>query len=135
MPDQLPSVVAAFVTLAASYLVGVLLLLDPVAARDVASEPLLPLPLSFLIAIAVYIGLFVWLEGVVGDPFKAGMAIVLSQLALVNVDFVLSGKRGVATAAASTVILCVSWAAVAWIYGRLKPKSGTPTVWWTARRR
>jgi uncharacterized membrane protein len=124
MRGQVPSVVAAFITLAALYLAGVLLLLDPVAARDVASESLLPLPLAFLIAIAVYVALFVWFERVVGDPFKAAAAIVLSQMALVNVDFVLSGKRGVATAAASTVILCVSWGAVAWVYGRLKAKSG-----------
>lgn len=116
---QALSVVAAFITLAALYLAGVLLLLDPVAAREKVSAPLLPLPLAFLIAIAVYIALFVWLERVVGDPFKAALAIVLSQMALVNVDFVLSGKRSLATAAASTVILCVSWSAVAWVYGRL----------------
>ena len=97
------------------YLAGVLLLLDPVAAREVSSVHLLPLPLAFLIAIAVYIALFVWFERVVGDPFKAAMAIVLSQMALVNVDFVLSGKRGIATATASTVILCISWSAVAWV--------------------
>jgi hypothetical protein len=122
MSRQVLSVVAAFITLAALYLAGVLLLLDPVAAGD-ASVHLLPLPLAFLIAIAVYIALFVWFERVVGDPFKAAMAIVLSQMALVNVDFVLSGKRGIATAAASTVILLISWSAVAWVYGRLKPKS------------
>jgi len=123
MRGQVPSVVAAFVTLAAFYLAGVLLLFDPVAARDVTSAPLLPLPLAFLIAIAVYIALFVWLERVVGGPFKAAMAIVLSQMALVNVDYVLSGKRGIPTAAVSTAILCISWSAVAWVYGRLKPKS------------
>lgn len=120
MRGRVLSVVAAFITLAAFYLAGVLLLLDPVAAREVASGHLLPLPLAFLIAIAVYIALFVWFERVVGDPFKAAMAIVLSQMTLVNVDFVLSGKRGIATAAASTVILCISWSAVAWVYGRLK---------------
>jgi hypothetical protein len=123
MRGHVTSVVAAFITLAALYLAGVLLLLDPVAAREVAYVHLLPLPLAFLIAIAVYIALFVWFERVIGDPFKAAMAIVLSQMALVNVDFVLSGKRGIATAAASTAILCISWSAVAWIYGRLKPKS------------
>ena len=123
MRGQVPSLVAAYITLAAFYLAGVLLLLDPVAARDVASVPLLPLPLAFVIAIAVYIALFVWLERVVGDPFKAAVAMVLPQMALVNVDFVLSGKRGIATAAASTVIFCISWSAVAWVYGRLKPKS------------
>jgi uncharacterized membrane protein YesL len=126
MGIHIPSVVAAFFTLAALYLAGVLLLLDPVAAGDAASGHLLPLPLAFVVAVMVYIALFVWLEWMIGEPFKAAMAIVLSQMALVNVDFVLSGKRGVATAAASTLILFVSWSAVAWVYGRLKPKSGLP---------
>lgn len=126
MRVHIPSVVAAFFTLAALYLVGVLLLLDPVRAADAPSGHLLPLPLAFVVAITVYIALFVWIERMIGEPFKAAMAIVLSQMALVNVDFVLSGKRGVATAAASTLILFVSWSAVAWVYGRLKPESGLP---------
>jgi hypothetical protein len=49
------------------------------------------------------------------------MTIAFSQFALVNVDYVLSGKRGLATAAASTVILFVSWTAVAVVYARLRP--------------
>jgi hypothetical protein len=69
MRRQVPSVVAAFTTLAAFYLVGVLLLLDPVASQDVVSESLLPLCLAFFIAIAVHIALFVWLERAVGDSF------------------------------------------------------------------
>lgn len=93
MRGQVISVGAVFITLAVLYLAGVLLLLDPVAAREEASAHLLPLPLAFLIAIAVYTALFVWLERAIGDPFKAALAIVLSQMALVNVDFVLSGKR------------------------------------------
>ncbi len=124
MRVHIPSVVAAFLTLAAFFLVGVLLLLDPVRAGDAPSGPLLPLPLGFVVAITVYIALFVWIERVIGEPFKAAMVIVLSQMALVNVDFVLSGRRGVATAAVSTLILFVSWSAVAWVYRRLRPKSG-----------
>lgn len=123
MRAHILSFVAAFFTLAACYLAGVLLLLDPVRGGD-ASTQLLPLPLAFVVAIAVYIALFVWIERMIGAPFKAAMVIVLSQMALVNVDFVLSGKRDVATAATSTLILFVSWTAVAWVYGRFKPKNG-----------
>lgn len=126
MRVHIPSVVAAFFTLAAFFLVGVLLLLDPVRAGDAPSGPLLPLPLGFVVAITVYIALFVWIERTIGEPFKAAMVIVLSQMALVNVDFVLSGRRRVATAAASTLILFVSWSAVAWVYRRLTPMSGLP---------
>ena len=118
------SFVAAFFTLAAFYLAGVLLLLDPVRGVDAPSAQLLPPPLAFVVAITVYIALFVWIERMIGAPFRAAMVIVLSQMALVNVDFVLSGKRDVATAATSTLILFVSWSAVAWVYGRFKPKNG-----------
>lgn len=124
MRAHILSFVAAFFTLAAFYLAGVLLLLDPVRGGDAPSAQLLPLPLAFVVAIAVYIALFVWIERMIGAPFKAAMVIVLSQMALVNVDFVLSGKRDVATAATSTLILFVSWSAVAWVYGRFKPKNG-----------
>lgn len=124
MRERILPFVAAFLTLAVFYLAGVLLLLDPVRGGDSQSFPLLPLPLAFVIAITVYIALFVWVERTIGAPFRAAMVIVLSQMALVNVDFVLSGKRDVATAAASTLILFVSWSAVAWVYGRFKPRTG-----------
>jgi hypothetical protein len=124
MRAHILSFVAAFFTLAAFYLGGVLLLLDPVRGGDAPSVQLLPVPLAFVVAIAVYTTLFVWIERMIGAPFKAAMIIVLSQIALVNVDFVLSGKRDVATAAASTLILFISWSAVAWVYGRFKPKDG-----------
>ena len=106
--------------LAVLYLAGVLLLLDPIAARDAPSGPLVPLPVAFVIAIAVYVALFVWLERKMRNSFSAAMAIALSQSALVNFDYVLSGKRGLATAAASSVILFVSWSIVAMIYSRLR---------------
>lgn len=122
MRAHILSFVAAFFTLAACYLAGVLLLLNPVSGEN-ASAQLLPLPVAFVVAITVYVSLFVWIERMIGAPFRAAMAIVLSQMALVNVDFVLSGKRDVATAAASTIILFVSWSAVAWVYGRCKPKN------------
>jgi hypothetical protein len=48
-----------------------------------------------------------------------------TQFALVNVDHVLSGKRGFATAVASTTILFVSWSAVAVVYAWLRSKSET----------
>ena len=81
------------------------------------------MPIAFLIAIAVYVALFVWLERRMASPFSAAMAIALSQFALVNVDYVLSGKRGFGTAAASTLILFVSWSAVAAVYAWLRSQS------------
>jgi len=125
MGAQAKSIVGAFLVLATLYLLGVLFLLDPIAARDAPAGPLVPEPVGFVIAIVIYIALFVWVEKQIGGPFKAAMVIALSQLTLVDVDFVLSGKRGIETGAASAVLLLVSWAATAWVYGRLKGRSTT----------
>lgn len=122
MAPRLRAVVGAFLTLAVLYLAGVVLLLDPVAAREMPADPLIPIPIAFLIAIALYVALFLWVERRMASPFAAAMTIALSQFALVNVDYVLSGKRGVATAAASSVILFVSWTAVAAVYSALRNK-------------
>jgi hypothetical protein len=123
MVRDIRAIAGAFLTLAVLYLAGVVLLLDPIAAGDVQTGPLLPMPIAFLIAIAVYVALFVWLVKRMPSPLSAAMAIAVSQFALVNVDYVLSGKRGLGTAAASTVILFVSWSAVAAVYAWLRGTS------------
>lgn len=120
MRNNFRAISGAYLTLAILYLAGVILLLDPVAAGDAPIRPLIPLPIAFVVAIAVYVALFVWIERRMRSPFSAAMAIALSQFALVNVDYVLSGKRGLATAAASTVILFLSWSAVAVVYAWLR---------------
>jgi uncharacterized membrane protein YesL len=123
MPHNSWAIIGAFLSLAVLYLAGVVLLLDPIAVGDAPTGPLIPLPMAFVIAIAVYVALFVWVEQRMRSPFSAAMTIAFSQFALVNVDYVLSGKRGFATAAASTVILFVSWSVVAVVYARLRTKT------------
>jgi hypothetical protein len=125
MPRNSRAIIGAFLSLAVLYLAGVVLLLDPIAVGDAPTGPLIPLPMAFVIAIAVYVALFVWVEQRMRSPFSAAMTIAFSQFALVNVDYVLSGKRGFATAAASTVILFVSWSVVAVVYARLRTKPET----------
>jgi hypothetical protein len=125
MVRDFSAVFGAFLTLAGLYFAGVVLLLDPIASRDAPTGALIPMPIAFLIAIAVYVALFVWVEKRMPSPFSAAMTIALAQFALVNVDHVLSGKRGLATAAASSIILFVSWSAVAAVYAWLRSKSET----------
>ena len=125
MVSDFRAIFGAFLTLAVLYLAGVVLLLDPIASGDAPTGTLIPMPIAFLIAIAVYVVLFVWVEKRMPGPFSAAMTIAFSQFALVNVDYVLSGKRGLATAAASTIILFVSWSAVAAVYAWLRSKSET----------
>jgi uncharacterized membrane protein YesL len=125
MVSDLRAIFGAILTLAVLYLAGVVLLLDPIASGDAPTGALIPMPIAFLIAIAVYVALFVWVEKRMPSPFSAAMTIAFSQFALVNVDHVLSGKRGLATAVASTIILFVSWSAVAAVYAWLRGKSET----------
>ncbi len=110
----------AFVTLAVCYFFGVLFFYGPIAEADVVSSPPVPQGVAFLVSIVLYIGFFMWLAEQLGHGLKAALTIALAQFLLVNVDAVLEGKRGLATAAASTVLLVVSWTAVGLVYDRLR---------------
>lgn len=119
MRDQVKPLLGAFLALASFYLVGVLAFFGPIAAADRPGPPLVPRAAGFLVACALYIFLFAWLVRVTRSPMKAALAIALSQLLLVDVDYLLSGERGFAAAVASAVLLLVSWSATGWVYGRL----------------
>lgn len=119
MSPRLVAASAAFVTLAVCYFVGVIFLFAPVAEAEVAAGPLLPMPVAFGLSIALYIALFVWVAEKMGNGLQAALTIALAQFLLVNVDNVLTGKRGLATAAASTLVLAVSWTAVGLVYDRI----------------
>ena len=75
---NLRPIFGAYLTLAVLYLVGVLSFYGPIAAQDVPGDPLVPRLVGFLVAIAVYMALFVWIEQEMGNPFKAAMAVALS---------------------------------------------------------
>ena len=117
--------VVALLTLAVCYFLGVVFFYEPIAASDAAAGPLVPQPVAFAVSIVLYIGLFVWVADQMGNGLKAALTVALSQFLLVNVDNVLAGKRGIATAGASTLLLLVSWTAVGLVYDRLRP--GSPT--------
>lgn len=117
------AVLGAYFTLATIYLVGVFALFRPIAEGDVPSGAFVPPLVGFLISTVLHVAFFVWLAKEIGSGLKAGLALALSQLLLVNVDFVLRGDRGLATAGASSVVLLVSWIATGWVYDRLRARS------------
>ena len=119
MPVPTRAVIGAYLTLSVLYLAGVLLFYGPIAAEDAPGPPPVPRLVAFLVSITLYIVLFVWLSREIGNSLKAAMAVAFSQLLLVDVDYLLSGDRGVATAAASAVLLLVSWGVTGWVYGKL----------------
>lgn len=117
MPKRKWALLGAFVTLAVVYLLGVFFFLRPIAEADSVAGPLLSEPVAFFIMICLYIGFFAWVVEQMESPVKAGLVIALSQILLMNVDYVLTGRRGLVTAAASTVLLLVAWTLVGWVYG------------------
>jgi hypothetical protein len=60
-----------------------------------------------------------WVSGMTGPGIKAGLVMAVSQIALVNVYYVLSGQRGTTQALASTVVLLVMHTAAGYTYGKL----------------
>jgi|GEM_PF-2701281 len=73
-----------------------------------------------LFGFTVYCGLAVWLfdwtARKMGNAWHAALALGLSQFLLVNVDVVLRGDRAMMTAAMSTIVMVVSWAALAFVW-------------------
>lgn len=56
---------------------------------------------------------------------KAALIIAASQIILVSVDFVLRGERGIATGAASAVLILVTWTVMGAVYRAVLPDTGT----------
>jgi hypothetical protein len=110
------SILAAFVVSCVVTLVGVKFYFGPIAESDVPSGPLLAPAVGFLIYVSISIVLFDWVARQLQNAYKAAFIIGASQFILVNVDFVLRGERGFATAVASTVLLVATWISVAAAY-------------------
>ena len=116
MKIRLLALIAAFATLSASYFIGVSYFYGPIAEADTPGEPLLPMAAAFFVSILLYVLLFAWLSEQTRSPIKAALAIAIAQLLLVDVDYVLSGDRGVAAGGASALLLLVSWGLVGLVY-------------------
>ncbi|MGI8705511.1 MAG: hypothetical protein ACR2JJ_06935 [Sphingomicrobium sp.] len=97
-------------------LVLVLAVFRPVAGVVPPSEP----PVHPLIAYAIYVALavllFEWTVRRMSSPWRAAFALGAGQFILVNVDMVLRGDRAFITAAASSVVLVITWASLAVVY-------------------
>jgi hypothetical protein len=117
MPKRIWALLGAFVTLAVVYLLGVFFFFRPIAEADSVAGPFLSEPVAFVMMICLYIGFFAWVVEQMESPVKAGLVIALAQILLVNVDYVLTGRRGLVTAAASIVLLLVAWTLVGRVYG------------------
>ena len=100
-----------------TYLFTPTLSADAVAAAAAAAM----VPAYAMWAVTSVIGAFVisWVTGMTGNGVKSGLVIAVSQIVLVDVFYVLDGRRALATAAASAVVLLVSGVASGYTFGKL----------------
>jgi len=113
------ALLGAFVVVSALQFVGVLYVYKPLVIVAPAGEPLVPRALGFVLSMALLVLFFDWVSGHMRHPFKAAMTVAISQVLLVDVDYVLSGERTVAAGAASALVLLVSWGVAGLVYGRV----------------
>ena len=116
MRGSLFRVVAGLAVYGTLMLILVLAVFRPVAETVPPIEP----PVKPLVAYAIYVALavllFEWTTRRMGNPWRAAFVLGASQFILVNVDMVLRGDRAFITAAASTLVLVVTWASLALVY-------------------
>jgi hypothetical protein len=126
MTGRIGAVAATAAVAAIVTLVGVLYFFEPIAAADSAAGPPVPAALAFLVYIVLSVLLLDWVNGHVGRPVKAALIIAASQITLVSVDFVLRGERGVATGAASALLILVTWSTMGAVYGAVLSRQSPP---------
>lgn len=114
--NKLKRLLASFLTMGVVTIVGVISFFRPIADADGAA-PAWPAPL----ALALYAGLSVfildWTAQRLRNSFSAAFVIAMSQAILI-VDLLARGERGLLTAAAGIALLAVTWTGVAFVHSR-----------------
>ena len=122
MGGRIKSIIGAALTGAAISYLGTQFIFNP-AMPEPASEPMLPIVASTAVFWIVMSLFFDWAVQNTGKTMLTAMVIALSQLLLVDFNYVLIGRRELAPALVSVGILLVLWAAVAFVYDKLSEAS------------
>ena len=114
--------IAGFAAFGIANLVLVMTLYRPVSQLEGSGEAFLHPIFGFTVYVGLMVWLFDWAARKIGYGWHAAAALGGAQFLLVNVDMTLRGDRALETAGMSTVVLVVSWAALAlvwqWARGR-----------------
>ena len=108
-------VAVGFVTVGVVTLVGVIFFFRPIEEADQAGSPLISAPLNLAAYAALSVLLYDWAVRRTQGFFATAFIIGASQYILV-IDLTLRGARGLATAAASAVLIFITWASLALVY-------------------
>jgi ABC-type maltose transport system permease subunit len=120
MSNHHKAIIAAFLAASVINFLGVVYFFAPIAASDHSASAILPQAIAFLIYVALSVALYDWAATQMQSAGKAAFVVGASQFILVNVDYVLTGKRGIITAGASTVLMVATWVFVAFAYSRFR---------------
>ena len=104
---------AGWIAFGVTNLALVLVLFGPVSDLPPPAEPPVHPIIGFGIYITLMVGLFAWLAQKLGSPWQSAAALGGAQFLLVNVDMVLRGDRALETAAASTLMMLLTWTSLA----------------------
>ena len=120
MSDRMKPILGALVAGFVVNYLGVTYFFGPIAADDVPGGAMMPMVASLAVVSVLLVLFYDWVNQQIGHPMKSAMTVAISQILLVDVYYLISGQRGLVTAAASAALLLVSWAAIGFVYGMLQ---------------
>ena len=122
MGVRIKPIIGAALTGAVIAYLGTQFIFNP-AMPEPAFEPMLPILASLAVFWIVMSLFFDWAVQKTGKTMLTAMVIALSQILLVDFNYVLLGRRELQPALYSVGILLVVWAAVAVVYDKLSETS------------
>jgi tryptophan-rich sensory protein len=122
MGVRIKPIIGAALTGAVIAYLGTQFIFNP-AMPEPAFEPMLPIVASLAVFWIVMSLFFDWAVQKTGKTMLTAMVIALSQILLVDFNYVLLGRRELQPALYSVGILLVLWAAVAVVYDKLSETS------------
>lgn len=118
MRARIGALAAAAVAAVVVNFFGVVFFFRPIAEADAVAGPPVPQAVGFLVYVLLSVVVLDWASRQVGHALKAGLIIAAAQVILI-IDLVLRGDRGLATGAAGSVLVVLTWVAMGAAYGRL----------------
>lgn len=103
----------------AAYVMNVYVYLPVAAANAAPGAALLPLWASLLVTAVIDVVFLDWVNKKINNAMTSALTICISQILLVDVYYVLDGRRSAVAAGASAVTLLVIWVAGGFMYGKL----------------
>lgn len=88
-------------------------------ANPAPGAPMLPFMAALALIAVIEVFLLEWVNQKVNNAMRSALIIALSQIALVDIYYVLNGTRSVVAALASAVTLLIIWLAGGFVYGKL----------------